>query len=226
MELNLGWSQGYDALKYHGDDAYEEKGMSETNASSRPPIAIFSHKYFNELARLDHNKIHDYCFIGSIESDDENRRWVIDFAKQHFTSKSVFLATDAAFKHWDILGDYDVSYSHKDKGFQPKRQIEPHVRKAQFRVVEENLFYFQTMCQSKYVLCPAGDSTWSFRFYETIMCRSLPVVDSWHHTYRTAEEAVIPYQYVLRDNIDGVKDIDYDDLVNKNTDIFKQYHLL
>jgi len=226
MELNLGWSQGYDALNYHGQDAYEEKGLSKTNASPRPPIAIFSHKYFNELANLDHNKIYDYCFMGSIESNDENRKWVIDFAKEHFTSKSVFLATDAKFKHWDTLGDFDISYTHMDKGFQPKRQIEPHVRKAQFRVIEENLFYFQTMCQSKYVLCPAGDSTWSFRFYETIMCRSLPIVDSWHHTYRTAEEATIPYQYLLRDKVDQIKDIDYDDLVNKNTEIFKQYHLL
>ena len=38
--------------------------------------------------------------------------------------------------------------------------------------VDNNKFYFETMTQSKFVLCPAGDAPWSFRFYETIMCHS------------------------------------------------------
>lgn len=47
------------------------------------------------------------------------------------------------------------------------------------------------MCQSKFVLCPADDAPWSFRFYEVLMCKSILIVESWHHTYRTKEEANI-----------------------------------
>jgi hypothetical protein len=30
-------------------------------------------------------------------------------------------------------------------------------KEAQFRNPEDNVFYFETMCQSKYTLCPGGD---------------------------------------------------------------------
>ena len=84
--------------------------------------------------------------------------------------------------------------------------------------------YFENICKSKYCLCPAGDTTWSFRFYETLMCKSIPVVESWHHTYRTREEANINYKYVLYKNIEN--DINYNNYVNENKMIFEKYHLL
>ena len=41
----------------------------------------FSRKYYNQICELNHNKIYDFCFIGSINSNYKNRKWVIDFAK-------------------------------------------------------------------------------------------------------------------------------------------------
>jgi hypothetical protein len=95
---------------------------------------------------------------------------------------------------------------------------------TQYRVVSDNKYYFESMCKSKYCLCPAGDAPWSFRFYEVLMCKSIPIVSRWHETYRTKEESTIDYQYVLSDNI--TSDIDYTDMVEKNTKIFEKYHLL
>ena len=80
------------------------------------------------------------------------------------------------------------------------------------------------MCQSKFVLCPEGDAPWSFRFYEVLMCKSILIVESWHHTYRTKEEANINYKYILYQCIEN--DINSDDYVNENTKIFENYHLL
>lgn len=221
--MDLGYSQGYEGLKYHMEEAYMEINIPNMGDSC-PKFALFSHKYFNSIANLDNTKQYDYCFIGSIDTCVENRQWVIDFAKQNFTKQSVFVATDAMYVPWESIGPFDISHRHL--GFAPKRQIEPHVKKTQYRTVDENLFYFQSMCQSKYVLCPAGDSSWSFRFYETLMCGSLPVVDSLHHVYRTAEESKIPYKYILRGEIDKLSSIDYDEMIRQNTELFKQYHLL
>jgi hypothetical protein len=81
------------------------------------------------------------------------------------------------------------------------------------------------MCQSKFVLCPAGDSPWSFRFYEILMCKSTPIVESWHHTYRTTEEATFDYKYVLYKDIEISMDY-YKEYSNKNTIIFETHHLL
>jgi len=97
-------------------------------------------------------------------------------------------------------------------------------KKVQYRVVKENIDYFEKMCKSKFILCPAGDSSWSFRFYEVLMCKSIPIVESWHHTYRTREEADFNYKYVLYQDIEN--DIICDDYVNINTNIFENNHLL
>ena len=85
------------------------------------------------------------------------------------------------------------------------------------------------MCKSKYILCPAGDTSWSFRFYETLMCKSLPIVISWHHTYRTKEESNIKYKYLLLENVEEQRklcDSEYNNLVSENTKIFQKFHML
>jgi hypothetical protein len=226
MSLKLGPSQGYWGLSYHMEEAYLEKNIYFKPIFS-PPIAIFSNKYYNELCDLNHEKVHDYCFIGSINSWYKNRKWVIEFAKKYFTSKSIFINTDND-PNWVLLGDFD--YSNKNLGYCPKNQQNNQSKNVQYRVIKENLFYFETMCKSKYVLCPAGDTEWSFRFYETLMCKTLPIVISWHHTYRTKEEAKIKYKYLLVENIEEhikkLCDEDYNILVSENTKIFQKYHML
>jgi len=215
--------QSYWGLKYHMEEAYIEKKVNPNIACACPPIAIFSKKYYNEINNLNHNKIYDYCFIGSINSFYERRIWVIEFVKKNFTSNSIFINTDND-PDWKVLGDFD--YSNKNLGYCPKKQAYNDSKKVQYRIVKENIFYFETMCQSKFVLCPAGDAPWSFRFYEVLMCKSLPIVESKEHTFRTKEEEKINYQYLLYDMIYDNSNILYDNLVNKNTLLFEQYHML
>ena len=60
------------------------------------------------------------------------------------------------------------------------------------------------MCKSKYILCPAGDTSWSFRFYET-------------------------YKYLLLKNVEEQRklcDSEYNNLVSENTKIFQKFHML
>lgn len=239
-KLDLGWCQGYMALKYHLEEALLEmcdnpKYTSQIkdinnpkNMNHRPEIAIFSRKYYSEFDKLNYNKIHDYCFIGSIDTHPENRKWVIDFAKNHFTSNSIFINTDND-PNWISLGDFDLS--HKNLGFNPKKQKDTQCKKTQYRIVNENIFYFQSMAQSKYVLCPAGDAPWAFKFYEILMCKSIPIVETWHHTYRTATEAKFNYQYILYYDISRIQNLlsnqnEYQSIVDTNTEIFNSKHLL
>jgi hypothetical protein len=223
VDLDLGWSQAYMALQYHMEEAIIEKNLQNITANSCPPLAIFSKKYYNDINELNHKKKYDYCFIGSINSCYERRKWVIDFTKKNFTNNSIFINTDNNPK-WELLGSFD--YSNLNLGFCPKLQADLHSKQTQYRIVKDNIEYFEKMCQSKFVLCPAGDAPWSFRFYEVLMCKSIPIVESWHHTYRTKEEANIKYKYILYEYIENSKnDINYDDYVNENTKIFVNYHL-
>ena len=214
---------GYRGLEFHMQDALKEKGLDPKDASWTPPVAIFAKQYCDDIDTLDHTKKHDFCFIGSISSCHHERAWVIDFAKKYFTSNSVFVNTDNN-PNWTLLGEFDVS--NKSLGYCPKAQGNNQSRSVQYRVVEENRFYFETMCQSTFVLCPAGDAPWSFRFYETLMCKSVPLVKTWHHTYRTREEATFPYKYVLADKIADFLGKPCDDIVEENTKLFQEKHLL
>ena len=107
--------------------------------------------------------------------------------------------------------------------FSPKHHFDNQSKDAQYRKVNENKYYFETMCKSKFVLCLCGESPWSFRFYEALMCKSIPIVNSIFFTYRTEEESNIPYFFYLYNNFTTYK---YDkEIVNYNTALIKKYHL-
>jgi hypothetical protein len=228
--LFLGPTQHYAALKYYSDEAWQEVGYTRppVPTSDNPDIALFPRKYYQSLKSLaqeeETNKIHDFCFIGSIQSNPARRRWVVQFARKHFTENSVFINTDS--NCCLSLGSFDKSFDKEAAFFNPKEQANNQSKAVQCRSVEENDYYFRTMCRSKFCLCPAGDSEWSFRFYEVLMCGSIPVVETWHHTYRTQEESLIPYSYCLERDFDRWN-IEYNqDIVQKNRSLFEAYHLL
>ena len=220
-ELELG-CQWYMALKYHMEDALIENNINPKYATMCPPIAFFSKKYYNDINELNHDKTYDFCFIGSIKTNYQARQWIIDFAKNNFTSKSIFINTDKD-PTWKLLGDFD--FSNSGLGFCPKDMPDNQSKKVQYRLVKDNIDYFEKMCKSKFVLCPAGDAPWSFRFYEVLMCKSIPIVESYHHTYRTNVEANINYKYVLYKNFNNNKYIEYEKYVAENTLLFETYHL-
>ena len=220
-------AKGYMALKFHLEDAYKESNITIPSniCTTSPPYAIFEHKYLNEIKSLNHKKIYDYCFIGSIRCNRDNRQWVIDFAKQYFTKNSIFVNTDND-SDWNSLGCFDLS--HKNLGFSPRfdPRYNSQTREAQYRIIDENRFYFETLCQSNFVLCPAGDAPWSFRFYEVLMCESLPVVKSSDHTWRMDEEQKLNYKHILSDNITTFNKSLYKKYIQKNNEIFNKFHLL
>ena len=55
MILDLGWCQGYEALKYHMEDAFIENNSDPNKAVSNPPYALFSKKYYNDINELNHS---------------------------------------------------------------------------------------------------------------------------------------------------------------------------
>lgn len=216
--LELGF-QGYMGLQYHYEDACKEINSLET-PSSNPESAIFAFSYFSKLKEMHYTLPikYDYVFIGSIQSNRSARQWVIEFAKQHFTEHSLFINTDKG--EWVSLGVFDKTYLQE--GYSPKSEEDTQSRSTQFRIIDDNKMYFESLASSKFSLCPAGDQPWSFRFYETLMCGSIPIVESYHHTYRTAYESNIPYKYLLY-NKPHIYDIEY---IAENYNLFSKYHQL
>lgn len=211
--LFLGWCQGYVALKEHYDAAYKEAGLVLKDSRPDPPYAIFARSYLDAIAAIPRAKKHDYVFIGSMKSNPQARSWVVEFAKKHMTSDSIFINTDVG--DWVPIGPFDKTLSER-------RYTQKGSMTSGYRSVEENRWYFETMSAAKFVLCPAGDAPWSFRFYETLMCGAIPIVESWHHTYRTLEESKIRYLYFL-----NTAQHEYDkDMADHNEILLRRHHTL
>ena len=49
------------------------------------------------------------------------------------------------------------------------------------------MWYFDKLSQSKFGLCPAGGCMYSMRFYECLMCKCIPIVNTVGETYRSKE---------------------------------------
>jgi hypothetical protein len=43
--------------------------------------------------------------------------------------------------------------------------------------------YFRMLARSRFVLCPAGDFVWTYRFFESIMCGAIPIVEASCSSY-------------------------------------------
>lgn len=43
--------------------------------------------------------------------------------------------------------------------------------------------YFQLLADSKFVLCPSGDYIWTYRFFESIMCGAIPIIEKTCSAY-------------------------------------------
>jgi len=170
-------------------------------AHSCPPIdertspikLLYPRSYLNKIAALDHQKKHDYCFVGGLYRPEtfQHRRWILDFARHKFTERSYFQLTDGYEQHVP-LGKFDNTHPEGDT-FVPK-EVPP---------IDRGFFhehFFRIMCASQFTLCPAGDAPWSMRFFEAIMCHSIPIVSDFGHAGRNDLERSIGYRVLLADD--------------------------
>jgi hypothetical protein len=170
-------------------EAYREIGVEHIR--SAPRRVIFPKSIYAQVQSFSQDKDYDFCFIGTFRIDElteSRRQWLPEFALKHFTERSFLQFTDSKTKeNYHPLGAFD--FTLRREGFVPKE--EPLDKRG---FVDE--FYYRTMCRSQFSLCPAGDESWSMRFYEAMMCRSIPVLQKWHH-HRTLGEFLRGYKYYV-----------------------------
>lgn len=181
---------------------YVEEGFSESeipDPTEKSVICIYPRTYIDRIQKLGFDKTYNFNFRGALyidEKTEQNRNWIVNFAKQNFTPNSYFQITDRKarckkfllFQRHRILGDFD--YTFKNIGFVPKET--PIDRRDYF---DEN--YFQILSRSEFTLCPAGDAPWSMRFYEAILSKSIPILEKHQHSGRNELEYRIGYKYYL-----------------------------
>lgn len=51
-------------------------------------------------------------------------------------------------------------------------------------VKEKDLTYFRMMARSFFSICPNGDFVWTYRFFEAILCRCIPIIEQECKLYK------------------------------------------
>lgn len=80
---------------------------------------------------------------------------------------------------------------------------------------EFDIDYFKTMSRAKFTICPNGDFTWTYRFFEAIIFKSIPIIEEECDMYKGYNF------YKLGDNFTYNKD-----MVNKNLKKLKKEMML
>jgi len=177
------------------EHAYEEEGLvcPEIDERIAPTRLLYPRSYVETVEAMPGAKAHDYSFVGSLYRPElfEHRSWIVDFARRRFTDRSFLLLTDHDASH-ERLGSFDRTTIDRDV-FVPKEV--PEADRARFHP-----HYFQVLRSSQFTLCPAGDLPWSMRFFEAVMCRSIPIVADRQHMGRNDLERQIGYHAYLRDD--------------------------
>lgn len=208
-------------------EAYKELSIPVSEKDIDHSYAIYPKRFYRSI-NLNLNKKYDFIFIGAFsfmgpksqEKGYNNRKWSIDFAKKNFTDNSLFINTTKNHMlpyKWSKLGPYDQTLETNPNDIMCPKYM--HKKKR-------NIFnkkYFDSLSQSKFGLCPAGDCMYSMRFYECLMCKCIPVVDRVEETYRSEAESKLDYKYYLTSDNDFVY---RDDWVDHNYNIFLKYHTL
>ena len=197
-------------------ESYKELSISKKKNDDYS-YAIFPKRFYKNI-NLNIDKKYDFIFIGGLLTDNStfiNRKWIIPFIENKFNNNSYLQFTDMKTKkNHTKMGDYD--YTLTKIGFVPK---EVELNKRNFF----DKLYFDNLSQSKFCLCPAGDSMWSMRFYECLMCKCIPIVDKVEETFRSVEESKLDYKYYLTSCPEFVY---REDWVEHNYNIFIKYHTL
>ena len=196
--------------------AYQEVGM---RPDTRYRHIIFPKSFYTKIVNLSKEKVHDFVFIGGLKTDNltfKNRKWILPFIDKHFNENSYLQFTDNKTKRKYVTkGNFD--YTISKSGFVPKENLKNG------KVNYFDIKYFENMCKSKFCLCPAGDVNWSYRFFESLICKTIPIVDKESETYRKSYEKEIGYKYYLTTSPEFVY---REDWVEHNYNLFMKYHTL
>lgn len=180
-------------------EAVKEAGLDPANISAfGKAVPKFSASMVSAMAGLRQlGKRHHYNFQGRLKGNVEfdngmaewrRRKWVVEFARESFSSNDFFLATDAqtSFRQYTALGEFDVSLEEKKtlEVFQVPQAAKAASTYLSVNGVENvdsslyDLDYYAEMAASNFTLCPGGDTPWSMRAYESAIVGAICLIRS------------------------------------------------
>ncbi len=166
---------------------------------------IFPHKIINRLIlSWKKNKIYDFSFVGIYTN---SRKIIInDWLNNKFRSKNIIN------NKFSYLKNLVIEKTLKRKYFDSSKILILSSKKGRkFPKKSWDNNYYNILLKSKFVLCPSGDFIWSYRFFESILCGAIPIVENHCKAYEGFR------YYTFNNNLNEL--IYSDEIINHNLDL-------
>ena len=139
---------------------------------------IFPHGIVDNLKkRWLEKKYYDYSFIGIVNSSRKEiiNKWL----------EEKFKITNVKKYHIDNLKSKWINnlFTKKESQSFSEILILSSKRGRRFPKKSWDNNYYNVLLKSKFVLCPSGDFNWSYRFFESILCGAIPIVEKDCNAY-------------------------------------------
>lgn len=146
-------------------------------------ILIFPHAITESLKqKWPYSRKHKFSFAGLVTPTRKKaiENWlkvIIGEEKYRIPNQSrltnSFLAKVLPFiksqnNHTNKYGDFWLWSSRRGRNFPIKSWDED---------------YFNFLSNSEFVLCPSGDYIWSYRFFESVLCGAIPIIEEYCEAY-------------------------------------------
>jgi len=172
-------------LDINSYDVYVDHRLGTVSLNGKKIGLRYPKIYLEKIKNLSSDKIYDFCFIGHFESFGREE------LLQPFTEKNSII------KH-SVVG-------RTEKKFMFDKE------------------YYSTICSTKYSLVPnhigkkakkwQHDDAWSYRFIETLFCKSIPVL---FRQTPLGKNFIKDFKFVWNDSTFNISDKEYNQIVNYN----------
>ncbi len=61
--------------------------------------------------------------------------------------------------------------------------------------------YFKKMARSNFILCPNGAFTWTYRFFESVIFKAIPIIEDYTHHYDGYHYYTIDDEFIYDENM-------------------------
>lgn len=167
---------------------------------------IFPHKIINKLISSWYkNKIYDFAFVGIFTNS--RKRIINNWLNKSFGKKFILMGGLSYF----VNSKFYKKICKNNNYNIPKILILSSKKGRKFPKKSWDKNYYDILLKSKFVLCPSGDFIWSYRFFESILCGSIPIIENHCEAYNG-------YKYYTFNN--NLNELVYsDDIVHHNLDL-------
>lgn len=153
---------------------------------------------FEELITLDHSQ--PKTTLGSIEVPLLYPHYVCTYLRSQwkqerpvdFSFSGLYSEKrEEIIKRWMFKNDFsEFSFLEKDNSFTTRLAkgkkiliVNPTLKGRDFPIKAWDHEYYELLLKSQFVLCPSGDYVWTYRFFESILCGAIPVVEDTAEVY-------------------------------------------